>query len=120
MPGFNGDIISNTSTFTVTLPANTTTTDVISLTITPTNPNILTGQSIGFNAIGTTGTGTQINLTNQSVWGSSSTAVCTIVPTTGNCTTTGPGEAAITATYTNADGIQVTGFTTLTVGVPQA
>lgn len=120
MHGFNGDIISNSSTFTVTLPSNITTTDVISLTITPTNPSILTGQSIGFNAIGTTGTGTQINLTNQSTWGSSSMAVCAIVATTGNCTTTGAGTAAITATYTNADGIQVTGFTTLKVSVPTA
>lgn len=119
-PGFNGDIVSNASTFTVTLPTNTTTTDVIALTITPTNPSILTGQSIGFNAIGTTGTGTQINLTNQSVWGSSSTAVCAMVATTGNCTTTGAGEAAITATYANADGIQVTGFTTLKVNAPTA
>lgn len=117
MPGFNGDIISNSSVFTVTLPANIATSDVTSLIITPADPDILVGQSIGFTAIGTTGTGGSMNLTNQSLWTSSSQAVCAIVATTGNCATTGAGSSAITATYTNADGIQVTGYTTLKVTV---
>jgi hypothetical protein len=117
MPGFNGDIISTPSVFTVNLPANIKTSDVTGLTITPTNPVILVGQSIGFTAIGNTGNGGSENLTNQSVWTSSSPTVCAINATTGNCATTGAGSSAITATYTNADGIQVTGYTTLSVQV---
>jgi hypothetical protein len=118
MPGFNGDIISTPSVFTVNLPASTKTSDVTSLIITPTNPVILVGQSIGFTAIGVTGNGGSENLTNQSVWTSSSPNVCSINPTTGNCpAAAGAGSSAITATYTNADGIQVTGYTTLSVQV---
>ncbi len=118
MPGFHGDIVSTPSTFTVTLPTTSgKTPDVVSLTVTPTNPVILVGQSVGFSAIGTTGNGGSENLTDLSVWTSSSPTVCAIVATTGNCATTGAGTSAITATYTNADGIQVTGFTTLSVQV---
>jgi hypothetical protein len=118
MPGFNGDVISAPSTFTVTLPTTTTKSpDVVSLTITPTNPVILVGQNVGFTAIGTTGNGGSENLTDLSVWTSSSPTVCAINATTGNCATTGAGTSAITATYTNPDGIEVTGFTTLSVQV---
>jgi trimeric autotransporter adhesin len=117
MPGFNGDIISTPSTFTVTLPTTTKTSDVISLTITPANPIILEGQSAGFSAIGTTGNGGSENLTTQSVWTSSNSSVCAINANTGVCNSTALGTAAITATYTNPDGIQVTGYTVLSVQV---
>jgi hypothetical protein len=116
-PGFHGDVISNASTFIVTAPAKASTTDFVTLTITPADPTIIVGQSAGFTAIGTTGTGATQNLTLESTWTSSSTAVCAIVATTGNCATTGAGTAAITATYTNADGIPVTGYTVLNVQV---
>ena len=117
MPGFNGDVISNASTFTVTLPAATKTSDVTTLTVTPANPIILQGQSAGFSAIGTTGNGGSENLTDQSVWTSSNPTVCAINANTGVCNSTALGTAAITATYTNADGIQVTGYTVLSVQV---
>ncbi|HEX4286099.1 MAG TPA: Ig-like domain-containing protein [Terracidiphilus sp.] len=117
MPGFNGDVISTPSTFTVALPASTKTSDVTTLTVTPANPIILQGQSAGFSAIGTTGNGGSENLTDQSVWTSSNPNVCAINANTGVCNTTALGTAAITATYTNADGIQVTGYTVLSVQV---
>ncbi|HSZ18010.1 MAG TPA: Ig-like domain-containing protein [Terracidiphilus sp.] len=117
MPGFNGDIISTPSTFTVTLPSTTKTSDVTTLTVTPANPIILEGQSAGFSAIGTTGNGGSENLTSQSVWTSSNPSVCAINAATGICASTALGTAAITATYTNPDGIQVTGYTVLSVQV---
>ncbi len=116
-PGFHGDVVSNDSAFNVALPSKITTTDFVTLTITPANPTIIVGQSAGFTAIGTTGTGATQNLTLESVWTSSSPAVCAIVATTGNCATTGAGQSAITATYTNPDGIPVTGYTVLSVQV---
>jgi trimeric autotransporter adhesin len=117
LAGFNGDVISTPSTFTVTLPTATKTSDVTTLTITPANPIILEGQSAGFSAIGTTGNGGSENLTNQSVWTSSNPTVCAINAATGVCNSTALGTAAITATYTNPDGIEVTGYTVLSVQV---
>ncbi len=117
MPGFNGLIISTPSTFNVTLPAAVKTSDVTTLTVTPANPVILAGQSAGFSAIGVTGNGGSQNLTDQSIWTSSNPSVCAINPNTGVCNTTSLGTAAITATYTNPDGIPVTGYTVLSVQV---
>jgi trimeric autotransporter adhesin len=117
MPGFNGDVISTPSTFTVTLPTATKTSDVTTIVVTPADPIILQGQSAGFSAIGTTGNGGTENLTNQSVWTSSNPNVCAINAATGNCASTALGTAAITATYTNPDGIEVTGYTVLSVQV---
>lgn len=118
MEGFHGDVVSSPSTFSVALPSTTNkTSDVVTLTITPANPIILVGQSAGFSAIGTTGNGGSENLTDLSVWTSSNSTVCNINAATGVCNSTGAGTAAITATYTNADGIQVTGYTVLSVQV---
>jgi hypothetical protein len=46
---------------------------------------------------------------------SSNTGVATIGLHTGAGTTVGAGTSAIVATYTNADGVAATGYTTLTV-----
>jgi len=114
-PGFNGDIISNASTFTVNLPTTITTTDVTSLSVVPASPVVAApGLAVGFSAIGTTGTGTQVNLTSAT-WTSSNLGVATINATTGAGTTNGAGTSAIVATYTNPDGVKVTGYTILTV-----
>ena len=115
MPGFNGDIISNDSTFTVNLPTTITTSDVTSLAISPTTPSLTAaGKTQGFTVIGTTGTGQTENLTTAATWTSSTPLVATI-SNTGLATATGPGTSVIVATYTNSDGTMVTASTILTV-----
>jgi len=72
-------------------------------------------QTSQFLAIGTTASGTTINLTNQVSWSSSSLQVATI-STTGLATAVSKGIATITAIYTNtANGTVVTGSATFTV-----
>jgi hypothetical protein len=116
MPGFNGDIISNASTFTVNAPTSTSTSDVVSMTMSPSSPTLSTGiPNLGFAVVGTTGTGETENLTTSSTWTSSTPTVATINSRTGLATITGAGQSAIVATYTNPDGLQVTAETVLTV-----
>ena len=117
MDGYNGLITSNASTFTVQLPGTITTTDVVSIAIEPANPVVKgAGHAIGFSAIATLGTGQTMDVTNQATWTSSNTAVATMSTSTpGTGTTTGVGSAAITATFANQDGLQVVGYTVLTV-----
>jgi len=115
-PGFNGDIVSNASTFTVDLPSDTTTSDVTSLAIAPSTATLSAlGKTEGFVAIGTTGTGSTVNLTTSSTWTSSNTAIATVGAGTGLATGVGAGSSTIVATYTNADGKQVTASAILTV-----
>lgn len=115
MPGFNGLVVSNASTFNVNLPTTTTTTDVTSLTITPANPSVAANTTVGFVVIGTTGTGSTENLTTESLWSSSNLNVATIGARTGLANALTAGASSIVATYTNPDGFQVTTYTTLTV-----
>ena len=115
MPGFHGDVISPPASFTVTLPSTAKSADVTSMAIAPANPVVTAGQSVNFTAIGTTGNGGSEVLTTQSTWNSSNPSVCAINASTGICASTATGTSAITATYTNLDGIPVTGSTTLTV-----
>ena len=115
MPGFNGIIVSNESNYTVELPTNFETSDVVSLDIEPAGLSVPGGQPIGFAVIGTTGTGDTIDLTKLSVWSSSNTAVATIGARTGAGQAVTAGESAIVVTYTNPDGWKVTAFTILTV-----
>jgi hypothetical protein len=115
-PGFNGDIMSNASTFTVNLPSSVSTSDVTSLAITP-NPATIAavGKTLGLVAIGTTGTGQTENLSTAVTWTSSTPGVATIGQSTGLVTAVSVGSTVITATYTNADGLKVTATTSLTV-----
>ncbi|HUA90949.1 MAG TPA: Ig-like domain-containing protein [Terracidiphilus sp.] len=116
MQGFNGLITSNTSTFTVNLPSSSTSADVTSLSISPASPTLPgLNQTESFTAIGTTGSGSTENLTTAVTWTSSNTAVATIGAKTGVATSVAPGTTTIVATYVNADGLQATGYTTLTV-----
>lgn len=115
MPGFNGDIISNMSTFTVNVPTSGTTSDVTSLAIQPANPTVKAGSKpFGFSVIGTTGTGSTEDLTAACKWSSSTLGVATI-SNTGVATPGTAGTSVIVATYTNSDGLVVTAATTLTV-----
>jgi len=115
-PGFNGDIMSNASTFTVNLPSTVTTSDVTSLAISP-NPGTIAaiGKTLGFTVIGTTGTGQTVDLTTSVSWSSSTTAVANIGQFTGVATAVSAGSTVITATYTNSDGLKVTASAALTV-----
>ena len=116
MKGFHGLVFSNQSTFTVQVPSSVTTSDIVSLTVAPTNPTITgTGQTESFIATGTNGSGSTQDVTNTVVWTSSNTAVATIGAKTGLATTIGTGSTFIIATYTNADGLTVTANTQLTV-----
>jgi hypothetical protein len=118
MPGFNGDIISNMSTFTVNVPTSVTTSDVTSLAISPATATLTAAnKTLGFTVIGTTGTGQTADLTTVSKWTSSTPTVATIGPSNGLApglaTRIGTGTSVIVATYTNPDGLIVTASTTL-------
>ena len=121
----DGTVVTAGASFTVTVP--TSSEPLLSMSITPSSQTALAlGQTAQFLAIATTGTGTTVNLTNQSatingvtvnaaVWHSSNPSVATISPTTGVATAVGVGTTAITAIATNPDGTVVTGTATFTV-----
>jgi uncharacterized protein YjdB len=117
-PGFNGNIVSNTSTFNVTACTSCTTTSsepVVAVTIIPATQTVsVPGQTGQFIALGTTGTGLQVNLTSTVGWNSSAPNVATI-NSTGLATAKGQGTATITAIATNPDGSVVAGTGTFTV-----
>ena len=115
MGGFNGIIVSNDSTYTVNLPSNFETSDVVSLDIEPASPTVTHGNPIGFSVVGTTGTGETVNLTKNVTWVSSNTGVATIGARTGAGEAVAAGQSAIVVSYVNADGLQVTAYTILTV-----
>jgi hypothetical protein len=99
------------------------------LTVAPnTQTATVVGQQAQFLAIATTGSGTSVNLTDQSavvngktippaVWTSSNPSVATIGSATGLATAVSAGAAVITAIATNPDGSVVTGTATYTVTV---
>ena len=127
-PGFNGDIVSNNATFTVTSCTSCANNDVSTVTVIPSTQTIATlGVPIQFEAVGNTVSGTSEALTNLPgiKWTSSAPSVATICTvgsaapctssTYGLATTVGAGTTTITATYTNADGSGAVGSATLTV-----
>ena len=102
------------------------------LTAMTVSPNAQTalavGQTAQFLAIATTGSGTSVNLTNQSatvnghvinaaVWTSSNPSVASINPATGIAQSKAAGVAVITAIASNPDGSVVSGASTYTVTV---
>lgn len=116
MQGFHGIVISNASTFTVTVPSSVTSTDVEKLAIQPSTATATAvNTNVGFVVIGTTGTGATENLTSSSVWTSSNPSVATIGARTGLATALSSGTSTIVVTYTNADGFEITATATLTV-----
>ena len=117
-PGFNGTIVSNSATFTVTACTACINTDVSAVTVIPATQTVATvGVPVQFEAIGMTINGVSVPLTNASGirWVSSAPTVATINAATGLATTAGAGTATITATYINPDGSGATGSATLTV-----
>jgi uncharacterized protein YjdB len=73
-------------------------------------------QTSQFLAIGTTGAGATVNLTNQVAWNTSSAQIATIGGATGLATAVGQGTATIIALYANSvGGSVVAGTATFTV-----
>jgi hypothetical protein len=122
-----------TATATVTVTGGSSSSEpLVSLAVLPASQTSLaTGASANVNyiAIGTTGSGGTVLLTNtvQTVngqtidpvsWTSSNSAVASIVKATGVATPLSGGTTAITAIATNPDGTVVTGSAAYTVTVP--
>jgi Bacterial Ig-like domain (group 2) len=115
-PGYEGDIVSNSSIYTVDLPSSTTGAEVVSISIQQPNPTVSSvNANESFKAIGITGNGDQMDLTSSCAWSSSNTSVATVNSKTGVATAVGAGTSSISATFKNSGGIEATGFTTLTV-----
>jgi hypothetical protein len=112
--------ITATSDLTVNVPAASSgpaAVTISSISVLPGSQSVTTaGQTSQFIAIGTTSTGATVNLTNQSLWSSSSTQIATIGATTGLATAVGQGTAAITVLYSNiSNGTVVAGTASFTV-----
>ena len=113
----DGTVVIGTATLNVTLPTNSPE-PLVSMAIIPGTQTLTSlNQPAQFIAIGTTGTGTTVNLTNKVVWTSSSPTVAGINANTGLATALANGTSAITAVATNPDGTVVTGVGSVTVSI---
>ena len=89
--------------------------DVVSLTVIPGSQSIASpGQTSSFLAIGSTLSGSTLDVTAQALWQSSSASVATI-NASGLATAVGKGTATITAVFTNPDKTVATGTSALTI-----
>src|SRR4029077_12520998 len=84
-------------------------TDLVSISVTPTNPSLQLTKTQQFTAIGTFGDGTSKDVSSSATWSSSSSNVATI-NSTGLATALQTGTTTITASQNGKSGI-----TTLTV-----
>jgi trimeric autotransporter adhesin len=113
----DGTVVIGNATLTVTLPTSSAE-PLVSMALIPGTQTLTSAnQPADFIAIGTTGTGTTINLTNKVVWTSSSPTVASIGVNTGVATALSNGTTAITAVATNPDGTVVTGVGSVTVNI---
>lgn len=118
MSGFTG-VTSATATLTVTgapgggtVPPGTT---LVSLTVIPSSQSVaVPTQTAQFIAIGTTSSGSTIDVTNSVTWSSSSLQIATVGAATGLASALGQGTVTITARYTSG-GNTLTGTATFTV-----
>lgn len=114
MQGFGGLITSNTISVTVTGGAASGG-SIATLAIIPGSQSVASPGGTGqFIAIGTTSTGTTVDLTGQVAWSSSSPQIATI-NSVGLATAVNQGTATITAIATNSDKSVATGTATFTV-----
>ncbi|MDR3725624.1 MAG: Ig-like domain-containing protein [Terracidiphilus sp.] len=89
--------------------------DVVSLSVIPGQQSVASAkQTSQFIAIGTTASGSTLDVTAQAAWGSSSSSVATI-NLSGLATGVGKGTTTITAVFTNPDKTIATANSTLTV-----
>jgi hypothetical protein len=125
----NADSTGAIGTATLTVAPTGSPEPLTAITVAPTAQTAtVVGQQAQFLAIATTGSGTSVNLTDQSavvngktipaaVWTSSNPSVATIDPASGLATAVSAGAAVITAIATNPDSSVVTGTATYTVTV---
>jgi hypothetical protein len=123
----DGTVVTGTATYTVTIP--TAPEPLVSLAIIPASQTATVAkQTAQFIAVGTTASGTTVNLTNQpatvngktispAVWTSSVSSVATIGASSGLATAVNSGVTAIIAIAYNPDGTAVTASATYTVDV---
>lgn len=115
-PGFSG-LISGSMSVNVTQSGGGGggNPDIASIAIIPNTQSVAApGDTAQFIAIGTTASGVTGNVTNSSVWSSSSKTIATVT-NLGLATAVSQGTSTITAIYTNADGTAATGTATFTV-----
>lgn len=110
--GFHG-ILGGSGAFTISAPPTTSSpaNDAVSLLLVPHSAP----DGVQFTALGRTQDGTTIQLSSQPRWVSTDNMVATIDASTGLASRVGPGTSRITAIYTNPDGTQAVGVTSLNV-----
>jgi hypothetical protein len=107
----DGTVVAGSAVLTVTVP--TSTEPFVSLAIVPASQTLYAvSQTASYLAIGTTGTGATVDLTNSATWASSNVGVATAGTTKGQFTAVANGATAITATVKNVDVGGATGDTT--------
>jgi uncharacterized protein YjdB len=118
--GYTG-ALSASATLTVTTSGGSGGTGVVngitSLAVTPGAQTVTSpGQTSQFIAIGTTTSGSTVNVTSQVTWTSSAVQIGTVVANSGLATAVGQGSTTITALYNNPGGGNVvTGSASFTV-----
>ncbi len=113
----NQDGTSASGTASLTVSPSKAIEPLVSIAVIPGSQTLLAvGQTAQFIAIGTTGTGTTVDLTTKVTWSSSITSVATI-NAFGLASATGAGTTAINAIATNPDGSVVTSSASLTVNI---
>jgi hypothetical protein len=122
-PGFNGPLSASTTITVSGAGTGTGTSGIVSLSIIPASQSVAApGDTSQFIAIGTTSSGSTVNLTGLSTWSSSSTTIATVgspektgtVP--GLATAVTQGTVTVTALYTNPVSLTiVAGTATVTV-----
>lgn len=113
----NQDGTSASGTASLTVSPSKAIEPLVSIAVIPGSQTLLAvGQTAQFIAIGTTGTGTTVDLTTKVTWSSSITSVATI-NAFGLASATGAGTTAINAIATNPDGSVVTSSASLAVNI---
>jgi Bacterial Ig-like domain (group 2) len=114
--GFTGTITAgSTVTVTGTSGGSGSSGAIVSLAVIPSSQSVaVPNQTAQFLAIGTTGSGSTVDLTGAVVWSSSSQQIATIGANTGFATAVGAGTATITALYSSG-GSTLEGTATFTV-----
>jgi Bacterial Ig-like domain (group 2) len=106
--GFTGNIVAS-ATLTVTGSSGSAGATVTSLAIIPNSQSVaVPSETTQFLAIGTTSTGSTVNLTNQVAWSSSSTQIAGIGANTGLATALTQGTVTVIALY-NSGGSTLAG-----------
>jgi hypothetical protein len=125
----DGTVVTAIATVTVTISGSSSGEPLTSLAIVPSSQTLTTTlETANLIVIGTTSTGTTVNLTNAPVtigtstikaatWESTVGSVATIDSATGIVTAKSNGTTAITAIASNPDGTIVTGTATVTVNI---